>query len=85
MKFRLVSLTRNRARFRADFPFGYQAAEKLADRLEQIRGIEGTAINPRTKSVLLLYLDKASLQAAIKIIAEEIPLLAAAPKTIPSG
>lgn len=85
MNFRLVSLTRNRARFRADFSFGYHAAEKLADRLEQVRGIEGTAVNPRTKSVLLLYLNKAALKAAMRVIAEEIPFLASAPKTIPSG
>lgn len=85
MKFSVVSHTQGRIRFVSDFPFGSEGAEELADKLDLIPGIEGVRINPRTRSVLLLYMDKQSLQEAKSVIARYMRTLASKPLAIPQG
>lgn len=85
MKFSVVSHTRGRIRFVSDFPFGSERAEELADKLDIIPGIEGVRINPRTRSLLLLYMDNSSLQQAKSVIARFMRALASGPLTIPKG
>ena len=85
MKFSVVSHTQGRIRFVSDFPFGSEGAEELADKLDLIPGIEGVRINPRTRSVLLLYMDKQSLQEAKSVIARYMRALASKPLAIPQG
>lgn len=85
MKFELVSKTRNRARFRANFPFGYEAGEKLADRLDSIVGIEGTLVNPRTRSVLIIFASELSYKTALNVLKDEAPNLKKLPLSIPKG
>ena len=85
MKFSVVSHTQGRIRFVSDFPFGSEGAEELADKLDLIPGIEGVRINPRTRSVLLLYMDKQSLQEAKSVIARYMRTLASKSLAIPQG
>lgn len=85
MKFSVVSHTQGRIRFVSDFPFGSEGAEELAGKLDPIPGIEGVRINPRTRSVLLLYMDKQSLQEAKSVIARYMRTLASKSLTIPQG
>lgn len=85
MKFSVVSHTQGRVRFVSDFPFGSEGAEELADKLDLIPGIEGVRINPRTRSVLLLYMDKQSLQEAKSVIARYMRTLASKSLAIPQG
>ncbi|WP_289640329.1 heavy metal translocating P-type ATPase [Turicimonas muris] len=81
----MVSHTQGRIRFVSDFPFGSEGAEELADKLDLIPGIEGVRINPRTRSVLLLYMDKQSLQEAKSVIARYMRTLASKSLAIPQG
>ena len=85
MKFSVVSHTQGRVRFVSDFPFGSEGAEELADKLDLIPGIEGVRINPRTRSILLLYMDKQSLQEAKSVIARYMRTLASKSLAIPQG
>lgn len=85
MKFSVLSHTQGRIRFVSDFPFGSEGAEELADKLDLIPGIEGVRINPRTRSVLLLYMDKQSLQEAKSVIARYMRTLASKSLAIPQG
>lgn len=85
MKFSVVSHTQGRIRFVSDFPFGSEGAEELADKLDLIPGIEGVRINPRTRSILLLYMDKQSLQEAKSVIARYMRTLASKSLAIPQG
>lgn len=85
MGFEIVSRTRRRVRFRADFKFGYEAAETLADKLEVIDGIEGVEINARTSSVLIFFNHEGALKEASEVIRKEIPALKRKPKKIPTG
>ncbi len=85
MKFSVVSHTQGRIRFVSDFPFGSEGAEELADKLDLISGIEGVRINPRTRSILLLYMDKQSLQEAKSVIARYMRTLASKSLAIPQG
>ena len=85
MKFSVVSHTQGRIRFVSDCPFGSEGAEELADKLDLIPGIEGVRINPRTRSVLLLYMDKQSLQEAKSVIARYMRTLASKSLAIPQG
>ncbi|WP_438709584.1 heavy metal translocating P-type ATPase [Turicimonas muris] len=81
----MVSHTQGRVRFVSDFPFGSEGAEELADKLDLIPGIEGVRINPRTRSILLLYMDKQSLQEAKSVIARYMRTLASKSLAIPQG
>ncbi|WP_346745054.1 heavy metal translocating P-type ATPase [uncultured Turicimonas sp.] len=81
----MVSHTQGRIRFVSDFPFGSEGAEELADKLDLISGIEGVRINPRTRSILLLYMDKQSLQEAKSVIARYMRTLASKSLAIPQG
>ncbi|WP_277037780.1 heavy metal translocating P-type ATPase [Turicimonas muris] len=81
----MLSHTQGRIRFVSDFPFGSEGAEELADKLDLIPGIEGVRINPRTRSVLLLYMDKQSLQEAKSVIARYMRTLASKSLAIPQG
>ena len=85
MKFSVVSHTQGRVRFVSDFPFGSEGTEELADKLDLIPGIEGVRINPRTRSILLLYMDKQSLQEAKSVIARYMRTLASKSLAIPQG
>lgn len=85
MKFSVVSHTQGRIRFVSDFPFGSEGAEELADKLDLIPGIEGVRINSRTRSILLLYMDKQSLQEAKSVIARYMRTLASKSLAIPQG
>ena len=85
MKFSVVSHTQGRVRFVSDFPFGSEGAEELADKLDLIPGIEGVRINPRTRSILLLYMVKQSLQEAKSVIARYMRTLASKSLAIPQG
>ncbi len=85
MKFKVVSHTKGRVRFVADFPFGHAAGEDLADKLDIIPGIEGVRINPRTRSVLLLYVTPLSLERAKQVLARELRTLRSKPLHIPEG
>ena len=85
MKFSVVSHTQGRIRFVSDFPFGSEGAEELADKLDLIPGIEGVRINPRTRSILLPYMDKQSLQEAKSVIARYMRTLASKSLAIPQG
>lgn len=85
MKFSVVSHTQGMIRFVSDFPFGSEGAEELADKLDLIPGIEGVRINPRTRSILLLYMDKQSLQEAKSVIARYMRTLASKSLAIPQG
>ncbi|WP_462373443.1 heavy metal translocating P-type ATPase [Turicimonas muris] len=57
----------------------------MADKLDLIPGIEGVRINPRTRSILLLYMDKQSLQEAKSVIARYMRTLASKSLAIPQG
>lgn len=84
MPFRIVSKTRNRARFRSDFKFGFDAAEKLADLVQIIPGIETVEVNARTGSVLINFALPSALSDTARILSEAEPMLKSMPKTIPS-
>lgn len=85
MKFSVVSHTRGRVRFVSDFPFGSEGAEELADKLDVIPGIQGVRINPRTRSILLLYTENQSLLEAKSVIARYMRVLASKPLAILPG
>ena len=84
MSFRIVSKTRNRARFRSDFKFGFEAAEKLADQVQIISGIETVEVNARTGSVLINFVLPSALADTARLLSEAEPTLKSMPKTIPS-
>lgn len=85
MKFSVVSHTPGRIRFVADFPFGSEGSEELADKLDVIEGIEGVRINPRSRSVLLIYSGKSALLEARKCIASNMRALRASSLVIKKG
>lgn len=85
MKFSVVSHTPGRIRFVADFPFGSKGSEELADKLDVIEGIEGVRINPRSRSVLLIYSGKSALLEARKCIASNMRALRASSLVIKKG
>ncbi len=85
MKLEVVSHTIGRIRYRTDFPFGFAAAEVLADKLDLIAGIEGVQINPRTRSILLLYVTPDALSKAKKVLRDSMRELSKGDLTIPEG
>lgn len=85
MNFRIVSKTRSRARFRSDFKFGYEAAEQLADKIEVIPNVDGVEVNPRTRSVLVVFSDEEAFKKVQPLLESEVPFLQSMPKTIPAG
>lgn len=85
MPFKIVSKTRQRARFRADFKFGFEAAEQLADKIELVPNVEGVEVNARTSAVLILYQGSTAFRHVQKILEEEEPILRSMPKRIPKG
>lgn len=85
MSFRLVSKTRTRARFRSDFKFGFEAAQKLADQIQAILGIETVEVNARTGSVLITFGDPAALLNTEHVLSMSEKMLRSLPKTLPAS
>ncbi len=85
MKFKIVSHTKGRIRFVADFPFGHAAGEDLIDKLDMIPGIEGVRINARTRSVLIEYASNSSLAMAKRVLMKEMRPLSQKSLEIPVG
>ena len=72
MDFFIVHELPGRIRLRTPTEFNYGFARNLADRLDAIAGIEGVRINPRTKSVLLLYASVEARNAACRLLASGV-------------
>lgn len=68
MEFVLVHRVPGRARLRLKGVFGLRTATALADALDALEGMEGVRVNPRTKSVLLLYADEGVFDAAASLV-----------------
>ena len=86
MKFSVVSHTQGRIRFVSRFFLSApKGLKNWPNKLDLIPGIEGVRINPRTRSVLLLYMDKQSLQEAKSVIARYMRTLASKSLAIPQG
>ena len=69
MQFFIVHELPGRIRFRTTTDFNRSFAVSLADRLDAIPGIEGVRVNPRTGSVLLLYVSVEARNAARAVLA----------------
>ncbi len=73
MPFVIIHELPGRMRLRARSRFSLRRAQSLADRLDAIDGIEGVRVNPRTGSVLLLYVDEKACRAACLMLAASLP------------